>query len=329
MNEPKGIITNISKWIEHTKHYIHIIADNHLNDTEVGDVLTDAINLSGKMIRPKLLLLSSCFGSDTDKKYDRLCMLAAMVELTHLASLIHDDIVDEAAYRRGNKTLQNRYGKDAAVYAGDFLMARIYYYEAVEHLNEPAALLSKAVENMCMGEIGQALCRYDLNTTKERYFKNIYGKTAALFSTAAKIGAMEAGCDRHLTDNLSLLGENIGYMLQLRDDLLDFTSDYSTLGKETHKDFKSGIYTMPVIMAMKSEMAKNDLLPIIKANKNRDLTEYEIIQMEELVDKYGGINATCDEIRKLAHQSYAILDTLDSKNEAMCLIKDIINMLEV
>lgn len=324
----------LEEWIDCVKYYINRIADYSPENTEVGEVLKDALNSSGKLIRPRLLLLCSALGPDWKKNQKRLCMLAAMVELTHLASLIHDDIVDDAKYRRGKLSIQNKYGKSAAVYTGDFLMSRIYYYEAVEHLNESAAILSKTVEDMCNGEIGQALCRYKEDVSIEEYLWNIKGKTASLFKTACQIGALESGCSDETIDNLKHFGENLGYMFQLRDDLLDFSTDsmdviLKEIGKETHKDFKQGIYTFPVIMAAKHPQAKKTLIPLMKKNAVKNLTEDQINQMNSYVLSYGGIDYTCQEIKRLANINKKILDHLDQKNDAIPLIRRLMSLLEV
>ena len=174
----------LKEWIEQVKYYIHLIADYSIKESQVGAVLDDVLNLSGKMLRSKLLLLCAFLGSNWKDNKEKICKLAAMVELTHLASLIHDDIVDDSPYRRGKVSIQGKYGKDAAVFAGDFLIARIFYYGAMENLNETVSILSKTVEYMCIGEIEQDLCRYQEDISEKKYFENIERKTAALFQAA-------------------------------------------------------------------------------------------------------------------------------------------------
>ena len=112
--------------MERVNYYIHKIAENSFAGTRTGAVLDDVLGSSGKMIRPRLLLLCSAFGPYAMERSERLCMLAAMVELTHMASLIHDDIIDEAPFRRGKPSIQGKYGKDAAVYALCFCLPRFW-----------------------------------------------------------------------------------------------------------------------------------------------------------------------------------------------------------
>ncbi len=309
--------------MERVKYYIGKFTSNSLEGTRTGEVLRDVTGSTGKMIRPRLLLLCSAFGPegpDGDDRREKCCMLAAMVEMTHMASLIHDDIVDEAPYRRGRLSIQNKYGKEAAVYAGDFLISRVHYWQAVEGLHEAAAVLSKTVEEMCIGEIGQAMHRYDAFMTPDRYMDNIRGKTAALFKAACTMGAMESGCDPGTVARLGQLGEYFGLIFQLRDDLLDFLSDDSSMGKKTHKDFSDGIYTLPVLLAGQTPEGESILRGLMEENSLRQLEEKEISLMEETVKKAGGIDAALDRIR---HYTSICRNLLDSFTEKESPEKDI------
>lgn len=320
--------TLFTAWTEQVKEYIQKIAEHSFQGTEVGKVLDEVLAVSGKMFRARLLLLCGYLGPDWEAKKEKLYQLAAMVELTHLASLIHDDIVDDSPYRRGKPSIQGKYGKDIAVYAGDFLMARIYYYEAVEHLNDSAAILSKAVETMCTGEIGQDLCRYREDVTVEEYFRNMEGKTATLFEAACCIGGRESGCSKELVEKLSLFGKNLGFMFQLKDDLLDFTSNLKEMGKETHKDFQNGIYTFPVITALQHQEARNYLLPVMQENKEKKLSEKEMKQMEEWVSQYGGVKRTYEEIKRLSNSNRRLIKEFPNKEEVISLFLEMLDLLE-
>lgn len=319
----------MEKMADCVKKYIYLIIGDSLKKTEAGKVIDDAVASSGKMIRAKLLLLCGILGPLWEKNKEKLCALAAILELTHLASLIHDDIVDEAPYRRGKPSVQSKYGKNAAVYAGDFIIAKIYHYQTENGFNTSAVELSKAIEQMCIGEIGQDTFRYNEKITEKEYLHNIKGKTCALFKTACRMGASEAGCSDELINKLEILGENIGFMLQLRDDLLDFTAEGKTLGKNTHRDFFSGIYTMPLIKALENKNAENGLLPIILENSNRKLSKKEIAEIEEKVVYFGGVEKTRLKIKALAKKNKDILNLIGNQNDAVKLIKKIVECLEV
>lgn len=293
----KSILTE-EHMIERVRHYIREIGGTAAHRTPTAAVLEDALSSSGKMLRPRLLLECAAFGPDAYEQRERLYILAAMVELTHMASLIHDDIVDEAPFRRGKSSVQARWGKDAAVYAGDLLIARVYARGIREGLYDAVECLARTTEEMCAGEIGQAACRWREDVSIEKYYANICGKTAALFRTACGIGAAETGCPEEICKRLECFGEALGYLFQLRDDLLDFSGATREAGKETHKDFRDGIYTLPVLMALRVEQGRKMLLPLIRANRIRTLTHEEITRMERQVIACGGVESTWNEIKR-------------------------------
>ena len=309
------------------KYYMHLIASHPYAGTRVGKILDDALDTEGKMVRASLVLCSGAFGPDFETKKDRISMLAAMVELTHLASLIHDDIVDESDFRRGKPSIQAKYSKDAAVYAGDFLIARVNYYESKEYLNEGASVLSSAIEKMCAGEIGQALCRYKESTTIAEYLNNIRGKTVELFKAACRIGAKEAGADEKLAADLESFGENLGIMFQLRDDLLDFTSDINLMGKATHVDFREGIYTMPVLYALESDKS-GSLLSIMRKNAIETLSDKDVSDAENLVINLGGTESTRREIKSCQIKIEGLLEKLPN-SPSKALLSELVRKLAV
>ena len=318
----------LKEWTEEVKRYIYLIANFSIKESQVGAVLDDVLNISGKMIRAKILLLSAFSGTNWKNNKERICKLAAMVELTHLASLIHDDIVDDSPYRRGKQSIQGKYGKDAAVFAGDFLIARVFYYGVVENLNEAVSILAKTIENMCIGEIEQELYHYQEDISEEKYFEIIERKTAALFQAACSIGARESVCSKELTQKLELFVRNLGLMFQIKDDILDFTSNSKDLGKETHKDFQNGIYTFPVIMTLKNAKLREVLEPIMKINKKEKLSAEEILQLEKYITSFGGIEASYKKIEALSKANRQLIKELGEKSEVSLYLEKILRELE-
>ena len=318
----------LKEWTEEVKRYIYLIANFSIKESQVGAVLDDVLNISGKMIRAKILLLSAFSGTNWKNNKERICKLAAMVELTHLASLIHDDIVDDSPYRRGKQSIQGKYGKDAAVFAGDFLIARVFYYGVVENLNEAVSILAKTIENMCIGEIEQELYHYQEDISEEKYFEIIERKTAALFQAACSIGARESVCSKELTQKLELFVRNLGLMFQIKDDILDFTSNSKDLGKETHKDFQNGIYTFPVIMTLKNFKSKEVLEPIMKKNRVEKLSLEEIIQLEKYITSFGGIEASYKKIEALSKANRQLIKELGKNLEITFYLEKMLGELE-
>jgi len=295
------------RWMASVQGYLCDFAKHPFAGTPAGAVLDDAAATTGKLLRPRLVLLAGWFGPDPEAVRERLCKLAAVVELLHTASLIHDDIVDDAPSRRGVPSLQHRYGKDAAVYAGDYLMSRVCQVVAREEMNESGAVLAKTAETMCAGEINQSLCRYRTDVTIPEYMRNIHRKTAALFMAACRVGASEGGCDQETVRRLEDFGEALGMLFQLRDDLLDLTSNAQGMGKEVQKDLRDGIYTMPLLWALEQPAGRETLLPILEQNAKRELSPEETRQVVQTVADLGGIEAARRAIRQYRQRAESAL----------------------
>jgi heptaprenyl diphosphate synthase len=205
------------------------------------------------------LLLSARFG---DAAID-VTEYAAIIEIIHMASLVHDDIIDDASYRRGRESVQKKYGKKIAVYAGDFML-----FSAISTTNiafdEKYRKMNKVLQNLCYGELGQNAWLYNMDITVEQYLKNITGKTASMFELACSIGGMAANAAEKIIQELTDYGKNLGVLFQIRDDLFDFQPAGKVFSKPTHQDFSNGIYTLPVIYAMEDEKCKKRLTAIKK-----------------------------------------------------------------
>ncbi len=274
------------------RRYMREIVGDPAAHTETGAVIGSALGTAGKMLRARLLLECAAFGPDAYARRDRLCMLAAMVELVHLAAVAHADITDDAPLWRGGPSFQSRYGKDAAVYAGDLMIARVFLCAAQEGLADAAACLAGTIEEMCAGEIGQAACRYREDT-----------------GTACVLGAAETGCTDSVLRRLGCFGETLGILFQLHDDLLDFSGREA--GKETHRDFQDGIYTLPVLLALQSSGGRAALLPLMRGSRERQLTGDELRRMEREVVRHGGVEQSWAVICRYLETGGALLDTFE------------------
>ncbi|MDR2210208.1 MAG: polyprenyl synthetase family protein [Spirochaetaceae bacterium] len=296
---------------------VDVYVDEYLRDesghTTLRSVLSTISATGGKKVRPLVLLLSGRLGPKWPACRDRLCKMGAAVELIHTASLIHDDIVDDSPMRRRKRTVQSKFGKEMAVYAGDFVLSRIVYYLFKEASIEAGMLLAKTVESMCCGEIGQYAGSYDTEAPIKDYLSNIFGKTASLFVAACAIGAMESGCDKKTSMILRQVGEHIGYLFQLRDDLLNVTSSTSSEGKPVHSDFINGIYTMPILHALhhpgggRLRELLHTIGPGAEVSYNIEEIEKEV---EDILNSSRGIEFTRETIRAHARQAEELLETL-------------------
>lgn len=294
-----------SEQLEKVKGYIQAFTHHSFHATATGDVLDMATSSTGKMIRPRLVFMASAFG--TQGTTENIYKLAAILEMTHLASLIHDDVVDDSPLRRGKPSVQFSYGKHSAVYAGDFLMSRISYHLMAEGLNRSGMVLAKTVEAMCAGEIGQSRHRYDVAMTLDQYLRNIYGKTVALFKACCRIGAMESGGSDDVIARLEGIGESLGYMFQIRDDLLDFLPDGTTIGKASHQDFREGIYTLPVLLVREQPGGAVALQPYFEKSRQGTLTDDDMMRLEELIQEFGGMEQAWHVMKEYQKQAVSLI----------------------
>ena len=199
----------------------------------------------GKRLRPILLLLSAkaCGYEGGDAH-----ALAAIVELIHVASLVHDDVLDEAPIRRGRETLHSKWGNKVAVLVGDYLHARVLSMLIARHADDPAmAILSDTTQAMCEGEVIHAYKSGDFDISADDYLKIIGLKTGKLITASCAIGAILGTKDEKNIQALTEYGEAVGVAFQIIDDLLDFVADGKKLGKESFSDLREGKLTFPMI----------------------------------------------------------------------------------
>jgi heptaprenyl diphosphate synthase len=199
------------------------------------------IAAGGKRLRPTLTLLAARFGNGEDA---RVVPCAAAIELTHLASLYHDDVIDETSVRRGVATANERYGNSVAVLTGDFLFARASSL-AAELGAYVSRRLADTIAELCEGQIMETEAARA--GSSERYFEIIRRKTAALMATACHLGAWLAGADAPTVAALTTYGECLGMAFQLADDILDIDGDASESGKLPGTDLREGVLTLPAL----------------------------------------------------------------------------------
>ncbi|MDK2799223.1 MAG: hypothetical protein PWP27_1614 [Clostridiales bacterium] len=215
--------------------------------TEVTDQL---VRSGGKRLRPLLTVLSAMVGEYDRKK---IVPLAAAIEILHMATLIHDDIIDNAHLRRNSPTVQSKWGKDIAVFTGDYLFCKAFLLVSEFKDIENTKKLARAIRVVCEGEIQQYHHRYRTDISTIGYLKRIAAKTAILFSVSCYVGACEGNCSKSMKNALANFGMNMGMAFQITDDILDFTGEKALAGKPVSSDFIQGIYTLPIIYALRSK----------------------------------------------------------------------------
>jgi len=198
-------------------------------DPFLTEVAGHLLTAGGKRLRPALALTAACTGLAPPAP-DAVVMGGAAVELVHLGSLYHDDVMDEARTRRGVESVNARWGNLVAIVAGDFLLARASEI-AASLGTEVSALLASTIGALCEGQVRELRHAFDVSRTEDEYFAAIRGKTAALMSAACRIGALTAGLDRDRVEALTTFGQRLGLVFQIVDDVLDVVATEEELGK--------------------------------------------------------------------------------------------------
>lgn len=237
---------------------------------------------AGKLVRPALTLL---FSELTDAPYNqKAIVLGASIGLLHLATLIHDDIIDESKLRRGQDSIQAHFGKDTAVYAGDYLLTGMLSLLNDADNIQANKLALEALRNILFGELTQKHNRYLTDTSFDNYLTQITGKTAALFKLSVLFGATSSdGVSSQLLDVVGKLGENLGIAFQLLDDYLDFESitEQLSLGKPAGQDIRNGIYTAPILFALENPDINAELKDLLALRDG--ITDDQLVHIHNVV----------------------------------------------
>lgn len=257
-----------------------ISAQSQAFDPGVAGYVDYICNTSGKRIRPALALLTSgaCGGPDVEAT-----KLGVILELIHLASLVHDDIMDGASIRRNAPTAAVKWGHSLSVLLGDCLFAHALELSASFEGNHMSRKIARASNEVCSGEILQTQRRFDFNLTLEEYFKIIRMKTAALFASATELAAYLSGATEAVQAAMQTYGEALGMAYQIYDDVLDLVGDESKIGKTLGTDLVKGKLTLPILylrdMATDGQKQKLNKLMLthepIEVNVLASIADYE------------------------------------------------------
>ncbi|MFD0586904.1 polyprenyl synthetase family protein [Paenibacillus sp. GCM10027627] len=244
----KGDLNQIEKELERS------VTDDHALLSETS---THLLKAGGKRIRPVFVLLAGKFG---DYKLDVLKRVAVPLELIHMASLVHDDVIDDAETRRGQLTVKSKWDNRIAMYTGDYIHGKALSIATSlpnPHIHQ---VLSHALVQMCIGEMEQIRDFFNTEQTIRNYLLRIRRKTALLIAISCQLGAVAAGTDRATASRLYRFGYNVGMAFQIRDDLLDLYGTEKQIGKPPGSDMRQGNITLPVILALQDEDVRGKLL---------------------------------------------------------------------
>jgi len=272
---------------------------------------------SGKRVRPALAILSAKY---CGKVTPETILLGASLEMLHVATLIHDDIIDNSAVRRKQKTLNFKWGNEISVLMGDYVFASSFYLMAQNLPKDVLESLSDTTNIICRGEIAETHHRFNVNLTLEEYDGVVREKTASLFAASCQTGALLAGANRAQVDCLYRFGLGIGMAFQIIDDTLDFTGKQSKVGKPVMSDLREGKLTLPVLYAMeRATAAEKKKIKTMILKKTKTASDFN--SLTALLKKYGAIERSVKKAKAWVEEAKASLLQLNGSRDKSDLLK--------
>jgi len=300
----KDISIPIDKELEHFQAQFSKVLKSNV---ALIDLITKyLLKQKGKKIRPILVILSAKLcGEVTDRTY----IAANLVELLHTATLIHDDVVDEAKTRRGIASINAVWKNKAAVLIGDYLLSSGLLLAVEGNEYEFLRFTSEAVKRMSEGELLQIQKARNFDASEETYFRVISDKTASLLKSCCKMGALSTTSDKDHVERLGVFGENLGIAFQLKDDYLDYAGRKKLLGKSVGNDLKEKKFTLPLIISLKNAPKKKaaEIMKLIKSDSKK---KFDIVH--DFVYEFGGMEYTENKIKEYSQKA----------KEAICIFKE-------
>ncbi|HIE51146.1 MAG TPA: polyprenyl synthetase family protein [Armatimonadetes bacterium] len=272
----------------------------------ISAVYLHTLEAGGKRLRPALVILA---GRATGRVNERTYEVAAAIELIHLASLIHDDVVDDADLRRGRPTSNRIWGNRVSILVADYLFSQAYTF-LTHSLGTPLMYdLSQTVGQMVAGELSQLENEGSLDLTQEQYLEMIKNKTGALMAIACKLGARVSGGAPEQAEALSHYGLALGTAFQMADDLLDLTAEEGQIGKPVGNDIRNGRLTLPLIYTLHrlEGPAREEFIHLLS---KEELTSEDFLTVRRLAQECGGVDYAQGKAREFTEQAKAFLHSL-------------------
>ncbi|MGM7682706.1 heptaprenyl diphosphate synthase component II [Cytobacillus sp. Hm23] len=260
------------------------------------------LQAGGKRIRPVFVLLGGKFG---DYQIDQIKYVAMSLELIHMASLVHDDVIDDSTLRRGKQTIKAKWDNRIAMYTGDYIFARSLELMSNVENTYAQQILSKAIVEVCVGEIEQIKDKYNFHQDLRTYLRRIKRKTALLIAVSCQLGAVAANADDDICESLFWFGYYVGMSYQITDDVLDFTETEAQLGKPSGSDLQQGNVTLPALFAMENKDIYNEII-----NINPKTTKEEMNHIISLIKQSGAIERSIEISDKYLQKALVVLESL-------------------
>ena len=274
-------------------------------DAYLTEIASHLISAGGKRLRPVFTIVASMVGNDNAATNEAI-LGGISCELVHLGSLYHDDVMDESTTRRGVDTVNAKWGNLQAILAGDFLLAKASEI-AASLGTEVAGLLARTIGRLCEGQIEELRHTYNVARPVDSYLSSIDGKTASLYSTAARIGGLVAGHDRAIVESLTSYGTAYGMVFQIVDDVLDLTATDEQLGKPAGHDMEEGVYTLPVLHTLAAGgTAASELGGIL----GKPLDQAEREKVLDIVRSNGGVENAIERAKSFVSDAERACDAM-------------------
>ncbi|MBS17255.1 MAG: polyprenyl synthetase family protein [Dehalococcoidia bacterium] len=288
------------------------ISEQHNTESNLNEnIINHVLSIPGKQLRPSMTIISSkIWNEDVDYK---VIKMATAVELLHIATLVHDDTVDFADTRRGEKTASNIWGPHIAVLVGDFLFATSAEYvcdtESIRLIKQFASTIS----DLAKGELKEIENSNNVDSKVEDYLDIIFKKTGSLFATSSMSGALLGGAKEKDINTLYSFGKNLGLGFQIFDDILDFEGDENQLGKPVGNDLKNGIMTYPSLLARdRNKNIKKDIEELFNLPKNK--REDAVTSVVKEIKSSGFIDESISKASKIIEKAIEDLESVQKKN---------------
>ncbi len=295
---------------------VEAIIENNLKSKNkpLEELLKTLSNAGGKRLRPAFVILSAGFGKSRD---DKLLTAAAGIEILHMATLVHDDIIDDAGVRRGKPTINRMHGDKMAVYMGDYLLTRAVSLLSRAVPEKRLEQIAKGIKSICEAEVEQFYSRYHSEVSLVTYLKRIGRKTAAMFAYSCAEGAFLSKTPRKHIRNLSKFGFYYGMAFQIQDDILNLTQEMKKTGKPKGNDIQEGVITLPLILALRK--SRDFSKSVEHMLTGRKLEQKDIGWIIQEIVRLGGIVEAQAWTDRYVQKALKMIEALPNKPEKKIL----------
>lgn len=312
-------ISNVKEAALIERELVFLLSDS--NGT-IKEMLNHILNTGGKRVRPLLVLYSGLIFSELTED---LIHAAVSAELIHMASLVHDDIIDKSYLRRNKPTINKKWNNQFAVLCGDYLFSKAFGVLANKRLTKSMDYMVHAIQSMCRGEIQQASEKYDENIYFEKYIERVSNKTAIFLECCCKSGAAVAGSSEMEIRILGEFGLNLGLAFQIIDDILDFSGNSDVMGKPKYEDLTQGNITLPILILLNDSRYGDWIKNIIV---KREFSQSIMSEITDVLDKSNAIDRSFDVASSYIEKAKSCLGLLP-KSEYTCKLDRFADMLKV